>query len=135
MTNGELLEATMSYIEQHPEEHDQNEWTNACGTAFCFAGHAAILSGVERPVNLRGERWGITFDLESVPDPRMNIPGVVHVETYATRVLGLTGEQANALFDPDNTREELRAMVDKLKVDPDHTLEGVGYVDPYVHRD
>jgi hypothetical protein len=53
--NVDLLQRTLDYIEEHPEEWDQYLWGHKtpCGTTFCFAGHAALLSGY-KPV-WRGE--------------------------------------------------------------------------------
>ena len=31
--NVELLRATMKFIEQHPEKHEQGQWATQCGTA------------------------------------------------------------------------------------------------------
>jgi hypothetical protein len=35
----------MQFILDHPEQWDQSVWSNTCGTAYCFAGHASILAG------------------------------------------------------------------------------------------
>jgi hypothetical protein len=43
MPNIELLDLTLWHIENNPETWNQGEWR--CGTSYCFAGHAALLSG------------------------------------------------------------------------------------------
>lgn len=43
MLNIDLLDKTMNYINEHPDEHDQSMWR--CGTSRCFAGWACSLDG------------------------------------------------------------------------------------------
>lgn len=45
MLNIDLLDKTMNYITEHPEQHDQGVWR--CGTSRCFAGWACTLDGAE----------------------------------------------------------------------------------------
>lgn len=53
MANAAALLRTLAYIEEHPENWNQEEWAvrnpgkkwvpdNICGTAFCFAGNALV---------------------------------------------------------------------------------------------
>lgn len=130
MLNKDLLERTMSYIEAHPEEHDQTRWANACGTAFCFAGHAAILSGATRPQGLNSF-WGITPDGRAVDYFETTEDGALLAFGYARQKLGLNFPQASALFSSANTVESLREMVDALKADPDAHLEPLVPEDEY----
>lgn len=43
MANIELLDKVLDHIEKNPESWNQSAWR--CGTTYCFAGHAALLSG------------------------------------------------------------------------------------------
>ena len=43
--NWDLLLDTFEKILDHPESWNQSTWANTCGTAYCFAGHAALLAG------------------------------------------------------------------------------------------
>lgn len=43
MANIELLDRVLDHIEKNPESWNQAMWR--CGTTYCFAGHAALLSG------------------------------------------------------------------------------------------
>lgn len=43
MANIELLDKVLDHIEKNPESWNQRAWR--CGTTYCFAGHAALLSG------------------------------------------------------------------------------------------
>lgn len=125
----ELLEEAMSFIEAHPEMHEQAHWFNPCKTAFCFAGHVAVLSGVESPISAGleiGDIWGVTADGKSVAmddDADACVHGGTrHVSYYAQSLLGLTFQQGDALFSAYNTREVLRHLVDVLKADPEVDL-------------
>lgn len=89
--NVELLQQTMQYILDHPKEHDQSAFVNTCGTAACFAGRAALLSG-----------W------------------TVHQITWApmwaegAALLGLTLDEAMVLFAINNTVPMMELMVKDL---------------------
>lgn len=80
----------MQHIVDHPEQHDQTVYVNDCGTAFCFAGTAAMLSG-----------W--------------NIVQIRHRPIWAfEELLGLTSDEADILFDSINTVAALQLMVKDL---------------------
>lgn len=110
--NVPLLRQTLGYIEEHPEEWKQEVYH--CGTAACFAGHAALLDGGE---------W-IDAESESLlargDDPAMYTRDLrdgrrsVWVFHRAQRILGLTPGQAYALFDEENSLEALRKIVAEL---------------------
>lgn len=100
--NVELLQQTMQHITDHPEQHYQGRWI--CGTAACYAGRAALLSGV-------------TID-EICETPDMWELGA--------NLLGLTTFEARNLFDPDNTRSMLELMVKDL-VNGDDLRQSIDY--------
>lgn len=131
--NAPLLRKVMEHIETSPEEWDQSMWVQAvkrveysngvtdiyplpelprnssqppayCGTAFCFAGHTAYMSGWE-------PYWmGKSYDLF-----RMRKDGEVDmVHEIAKEALGLNSLQAEMLFNASNELEDLRYMVDYL---------------------
>lgn len=95
--NIELLQKTMQHIKDHPEQHHQSTWiaTSHCGTAACFAGHAALLSGM-------------TF---AEVDKKMSGIGVGNGYTVGGALLGLTDEEACIMFASTNTIEMLELMV------------------------
>jgi hypothetical protein len=103
--NTELLQETMQYIKDHPQQHDQSVWMNECGTAGCFLGWAAILSG--KPLD-----W-IKYNIG-----------------YAAgaKLLGLTRVEANILFASGNTRPMLELMVKDL-VNGDELRDTQDYLD------
>ena len=92
--NVELLQRTMQYIMDHPEQHDQRHWVvnTDCGTAACFAGWAMILSGRK-----------ITSGSSSS-----------YIGREARELLGLTRVESMTLFCGDNTRPALQLMVKDL---------------------
>jgi hypothetical protein len=91
--NVELLEATMQYILDHPEEWDQS--TFICGTAACFAGRAALLSG-----------WSIE-EIHNAADS-------CEMYSEGAKLLGLTYVEAHCLFRSENTVPALELMVKDL---------------------
>lgn len=77
--NEAFLREVLAFIELHPELWDQNDWMREtpCGTTYCLAGWACVLA--DNPVMDSATR-------------RVDIP------VEATRLLGLTGQQAWELF-------------------------------------
>lgn len=115
--NVQLLQDTMAHVEQHPEEHNQDCWVNPCGTAFCYAGHAAILAGAARPTRQLARSDNAWFvdpeTLESV-GTRQPSESAVEVGDFAELKLGITNAESEVLFDGYRTVKELRKLVDAL---------------------
>lgn len=126
MPNADLLKRTLAHIEAHPEQWFQGNWRGprnllgsehwrqaeageGCGTAFCFAGWAAELSGVT---------WVYP------PDHRLSYtvltPGEeeIAVDLYARLLLDLDFYEAADLFASDNTLDDLRRIVAELSATP-----------------
>lgn len=133
MANVELLRETMDYIKNNPQKWRQDSWyawvneagqieygvisldmeeVNSCGSAFCFAGHAALKSGFPAPPRENHRQW---TKAEEVDGYTQN----VHVDEFAREKLGLTWEQAEVLFSGDNTLEDLEKIVDAIIDDPE----------------
>ncbi len=114
--NVELAEEVLSYIHDHPEEHDQNQWgeRTACGTSMCFAGHAALLAfGAE---NIAWTRY--------VNDPDAEAAFIRHVKVFGThmsvgdaaqKALGLEDWQRTELFLNAMSLEEVELCIDAFK--------------------
>lgn len=89
----------------------QGEWfrtssdPDTCGTAGCFAGWTALLSGA-RPFN------HMFVELPNVPG-QDELP-TEKIALYAQRILGLTWREAEILFAAFNTREDLNRYVRNL---------------------
>jgi hypothetical protein len=112
MPNTELLNRTLNYIEAHPKEWDQDAWArrDQCGTAYCFAGTTVMLSGL--PLDWHDsyqQDYDETASLiaENAPAPYAG----ENISTVARDLLELGPEQADNLFDPRNTLNDLRRLV------------------------
>lgn len=83
--NVPLMEATMGRIIAEPASWDQRlvAMEQPCGTTFCFAGHAALVSGCTFTVG------GWFEDAARMPISPMD---------YARAALGLTYDEAESLF-------------------------------------
>jgi hypothetical protein len=84
---------------------------DTCGTAFCFAGWAAVLDGAQL-------HWGKGYEsgaLVWVAEFQRRADGYMDdISEYAQRSLGLTSDEANVLFLGSNTLDDLRAIVQSL---------------------
>lgn len=105
--NVELLQKTMQHIKDHPEQHWQDIWVNECGTAACFCGWAALLSG-HTADQMATSGFGMTG--------------------FGADLLGLEYEEAKTMFKPENSREMLELMVKDL-VNGDELRDYVAYYD------
>lgn len=95
--NTELLEQTMQHIKDHPEQHRQSIWVNSCGTSACFAGWAALLSGMD---------WAQIIAAED--------QGAGGMHAMGAELLGISIDDAYRLFDGQNTLRMLELMVKDL---------------------
>lgn len=107
--NVELLQRTLAQIEAHPELWEQREWRTEtdCGTAYCFAGWAAVLSGA---AFVRHEDGSLSYEYVIPPGGGDSI----WIQDYAAQVLGIGSRHAMDLFDGYNTLADLRAFVGEL---------------------
>lgn len=117
MPNVELLRRVLAHIEAHPEQWDQLSYRALvdCGTAYCFAGHV---------VGLTGGRWSAPIGAEDADDDDDELPPledcvdvgdvIQHVSYYAQNQLGITSGQADELFSPGNTLDDLRRIVGRI---------------------
>lgn len=112
--NSFLLDATLDYIEAHPEEWTQDQWR--CGTSACFAGHATRLAGARwKAQQPNGGDFGdLGYFAVVTPDGE-----TTHVQWYAADVLGLSWHQRRLLFSGVNTLEDLKLLVKLIKDDVD----------------
>jgi hypothetical protein len=118
--NAAELVAIYQHIKTHPEEWRQGWWgrRDACGTAFCFAGHAAVRAGAEPQWHASVD--GVeAFDFVMTPDGNAEL-----VDEFAARVLGLdldeAGEEDFPLFSAVNDLDDLRRIIVEITgVDPE----------------
>jgi|SRR5687768_6894074 len=127
MVNVELLKETLEIIEKNPQNYDQSNWVrkdsnNVCGTAMCFAGHAAVLAGAEVPDPKKHNinDWYIMEDENKSYlnymqyDALYGDANAISVRTFATEALGIRWEEADYLFDGDRSLDEIRYAVNEL---------------------
>lgn len=128
MANVELLEKVYEYIENNPQKWKQSVWfaildedgkmtfndfeveveeVNSCNTAFCFAGHTALMTGFVAPPKVNGALW------EGEVDGKYYA-----VNEYAKEKLGITWDQADELFAAENSMEDIRKIIDMIKDNP-----------------
>jgi len=84
--------------------------TTECNTAGCFAGWAALFAG-----------WRQVFNVSTVYDPSQP-ENVLPVKEAARQSLGLTNDQAAALFGSNNNIFDLVTMIERLLQDQDDDL-------------
>ena len=109
-----LLRKVMEHITAHPDEHDQDVWAieAPCGTVACIAGHTVIMSGltfrVDPPDDYERTHYGAVRSAEVVAETGEE------VDVAAQRLLGLTDDEANALFLDADTISEIWDVVERI---------------------
>ena len=117
MPNVALLKKTLAHIENHTTAWNQLDWTghNECGTTYCFAGWAAVLSGTRPDDDDEVRRDDLPADIADVEYEHWPAAkGFLHVADAARHLLGLTKEQADELFHEYNKLPDLRRIVAEL---------------------
>lgn len=126
--NVQRLNGMLDHIRRFPRQHKQDIWR--CRTAMCAAGHSLMEAGVDNwiaPIRdnetleerMFFERWADalsplpeeegTGDVCELGDIRY-----VRAADRAQRILGLTNEQAEELFDADNSLKDLERIVREI---------------------
>jgi hypothetical protein len=111
VANAERLLDVLTFLEVHPDRHDQNYWVlrRACGTVACLAGWAALRNGYvesyssEDPSYFRG--------VYRSDDPHQELRAIRNV---AEEVLDLTPEEGDLLFDYCNGIQDLWRIVNEI---------------------
>lgn len=115
MVNVELMQKVLDHITAHPKEWNQASWANrwSCGTSFCFAGHAANMTGHNFIWDFDGGAIAVeveagtrAFEVERATRAS-EVEGNVAIALAAREELGLTVQQAAVLFNGDNSLAEL----------------------------
>lgn len=139
MLNKELLKETLDIIKLKPSEYDQTSWVrveeaNVCGTAMCFAGHAAILAGAEAPDPKKHyvADWYVNNSDKAYLNWQQYDAAewgtATSVARFAQAALGLDYDQADYIFDGDRTVDEIEHAVNTL-------IETGDYVPPSSYYD
>lgn len=101
-----ILAGAMAHIDAHPEEWNQLTWI--CGTTACLAGRIAIMAGAKP-----GYGYDQGYSITGV----WYLGEAMHVSDVAEIAAGLTHAEAQYLFAPDRTRDELRQATARLTED------------------
>lgn len=108
MANAERLLDVLTFLEAHPDKHDQDYWIKKrdCGTVACLAGWAALRNGyVESYTGVPSFFLGVYRS----DDPHQELRTVSHV---AEEVLDLTPEEGARLFSDQNSLTDLWRLAD-----------------------
>lgn len=107
-----LLWKVYDHIVAHPEEWDQGVWavqskTLSCGTAFCFAGHAVMMSHPTAvPI------WATGRDTDFSGADSVEIDGTMQtIPEAAKQALGLTSSERALLFNGSNDLETIHGLI------------------------
>lgn len=95
-----LLRTALASIIMFPAKWNQTTW---CGTTACLAGHVLAVKGYKK---VRGQRDG--HEMVSPSGKKID------VSYEAARLLGLDEDQADDLFDLQNTIGDLAVKVNRL---------------------
>jgi hypothetical protein len=108
--NAALAYQVLDHLDAHPEQWNQRDWAiqRPCGTAFCFAGWAAVLSGREI---LWWNADRVVIHGDYVVDAR-DEEGRQWIGDAAREALGI--DDSGNLFASSNTREDLGRLVAEI---------------------
>lgn len=102
--NVELLQKTLDAIKANPQHWNQSHWH--CGTSHCFAGFAELIA------------HGLPIETDEtvlLEDREFCNPGSGWLTSeHATKLLGISDDDAETLFTSYRTLEELEEMVASL---------------------
>lgn len=143
------LNDTWEWLKANPEQHDQHNWSmistrdTPCGTTGCLAGCLAGW-GVLRAggtINYNNDGYGrqhaqsvtvasLPPDIQAaIRSDQYDSADLVYVSTAARYLFGLGLDEANALFDGDNTNTALEAMVTAVVSGQEFPFDLVGFGD------
>lgn len=138
-----LLNEIMEYIKAHPMQWRQEAWykildldtgevrydteeqiveeINSCGAAMCFAGHVALREGFPSPPKDNHHEWNRWIPTEEgwYSESRDERGFYEDVSSFAETRLGINWSVGDALFDGENTLEQLQDMVEALNLNPE----------------
>lgn len=113
MADIEKLDLIIKHIKANPEQHRQSAWglRTECGTAYCVAGWTGVIDQARMEWCDLDGGWEGWAELVGI--------GEYSVFGYAKRSLGLSDDQASALFCGSNRLDAIEQMRDALAADPD----------------
>lgn len=136
--NFELLDEIMDFIRKNPQTWYQDNWyrvctptgdapefvmsreemteVNSCETSFCFAGHVALSQGFPYPPLENSQDWERDVLYKGTDGEEYEY--TESVSDFAEKVLGLRGGQASLLFGGQNRIEDLEAIIEIFRREP-----------------
>lgn len=107
--NAPLLRKVLEHITLHPDEWDQNSYAvktyspTACGTAYCVAGHAVVMTG--HTLEFGNYRTAYYCGIDD---------GYETIAIVARKELGLSDAEAIILFNGENTLDRLWRLAEQF---------------------
>lgn len=111
--NFALMHQILEKIRLDPDSWDQSNWARltGCGTSYCFAGWACVLSGYRMDWT---DICSVTLFLID-EDYREQHGDRRPISNTACELLGLGPKEADALFAGSNSLDDLETMVKNLE--------------------
>lgn len=112
MANAKRLLDVLTFLEAHPDRHDQVVWLGrrTCGTVGCLAGWTCLRNGYVEAVMNDEERERI-IGVYADSDPEKVI---MSASAVAGTLLELDDDECDELFSGDNSLEDLWRIADEL---------------------
>lgn len=106
--NLDLLRRVLRQIDDHPETWEQGDYAvkGPCGTAFCVAGHAVVMSGYKI-------KWCEGVDDNTHESSCTTVDGQL-VPPLAEQLLGITSEESDSLFFGGNSRDNIQRIAEAI---------------------
>jgi hypothetical protein len=116
MADIEALWLTLKETEEAAKKQlwDQSYWMAEmkCGTTGCFAGHYAISQGCVPALD--SHFYDDKTSINDTADCFTPEGERVYIRSFAKEGLGLTEDEADALFEGDNTLSDLRLIIEAI---------------------
>lgn len=116
--NTELAERVLTYVKEHPEEHDQSVWAwrnpdNSCNTTMCFAGTTVVMEYGFDSLN-----WGdaqVRSQANTATITENGTKQTLPISELAADALDLADWQAQQLFYESETLEDVERCLGAFK--------------------
>jgi len=114
VANAERLLDVLTFLEAHPQRHDQNFWLKETdsGTVGCIAGWTCLLSGYEPVLGVELDDGVTEFNQVYWVGDEARVPRCVL--STARVLLGFDEDQADELFFADYELDDLWDVVEEI---------------------
>lgn len=107
--NVPLLRKVWEHVKERPADYRQEKWVSlaegSCGSAYCFAGHALLMSGHELRLQ---DRWTTGMILDGKPTDGYGVANA------AAKELGLPFTVADEIFRGYNSLDTIKVLVENI---------------------